>query len=274
MTPGIEPKADDTETLESEAVYCLNCDERLMGQFCYACGQKNTGPRLNGRILLHNLFEAITNVDSRLWRTLIDLFKNPGRVAKRYIGGERVHYLNPVQFFLATFAVYLAFLAAVDWLEVGGLEAVNVTFDNEPGEADTNDVMTDKLFASLEKIIVEQRDLFTFITLPIFAWLLRFLFRRDQYNFAETLSFVCFVFGTIQIYGFAIAIFQFGLGIPYNGSQGWVVFGILMQSIFGFYTMGWMRSGLMAAASFITLSFVQTAVGAVLAASHMFLFGA
>lgn len=272
MTSGIRQKEADTEVANTEVAYCTNCDERLMGQFCYVCGQKNIGPRLNGRLLLHNLFEAIANVDSRLWRTAIDLVKNPGHVAKRYIGGARAHYINPIQFFLATFAVYIAFLAAVDWLDVGGLEAVNITFDNSAGEVDADDVMTKKFVSSLEKIFVEQRDLFTFITLPIFAVLLKILFRKDRKNFAETLTFVCFTFGIIQIYGVMIAIFQFGLGIPYTGSQGWVVFAVLAQSIYGFYAGGWVRTGLMTIASFVILSLVQTFVGVTLAASNMFIF--
>ncbi len=272
MTSGIEPKADDTETLENGAVYCMNCDERLMGSFCYSCGQKNVGPRLNAGLLLHNLFEAITNVDSRLWRTLFDLFKNPGRVAKRYIEGARAYYINPVQFFLATFAVYIAFLAGLDWLEAESLEVISVTFENDSGNANGFDERAERIAELVGKIISEQRDLFTFITLPIFAYFLKLVFRKDQLNFAETITFVCFTFGMIQMYGFGIAIIQFLFGIPYNGSQGWVYFFVMIQSTYGFYSGGWMRSCLMGIAALLVLWIVQILVASVLAVGQIFLF--
>ncbi len=271
MTSGRGQKEADTEVGENEVAYCTNCDERLMGQFCYACGQKNIGPRLNGRLLIHSLFEAISNVDSRLWYTLIALVKNPGHVAKAYIGGARAKYINPVQFFLATFAVYIAFLASVGWLQSGSLEAINVTFDDAPSELPEAEAMIQSFLASIKSVLTEQRDLFTFITLPIFALLLKWVFRTDQRNFAETLSFVCFMFGMIQIYGLGIGVFQYILAIPYNGSQGWVVFAVLIQSIYGFYSGGWIKSTLMGVLAFLMLSLVQTFAGASLAAIHMFL---
>jgi len=45
------------------------------------------------------LFEALTEFDSRFWRTLRKLVVNPGAVALRYIQGSRADFINPIRFF-------------------------------------------------------------------------------------------------------------------------------------------------------------------------------
>lgn len=274
MTSGIQQDEADTETAETEsAVYCRNCDERLMGQFCYVCGQKNIGPRLNSRLLLHNLFEAITDVDSRLWHTLIDMVKKPGAAAKAYIGGARARYINPIQYVIVTFAIYIGFLASVGWLQPQSLEAASITFDTESDGAASSDFdkFASQLVEGFQKVMTEQQDLFLFLTIPIFALLLQGIFRKAKRNFAECLALVCFLFGQINLYGFFIALFQLGLNIPYNGSQGWVVMMVLMQGIRGFFERSWLATIIWGLTCVILLTVVQILVGGLLASANIFL---
>ncbi|MBV1901783.1 MAG: DUF3667 domain-containing protein, partial [Kordiimonadaceae bacterium] len=83
--------------------------------------------------LFHNFIEAITNTDFRLWHTLRDIVRNPGLVALKYIHGARLTYINPIQFFIWTFALYVGFLAAVGWFDTDIGQGMDVTIDGDKG---------------------------------------------------------------------------------------------------------------------------------------------
>lgn len=85
---------------------CANCETRLIGAYCHACGQKG---HLHNRLrdLLHEAAEGIAHFDGRLWRTLPLLAFNPGRLSREWRAGRRVRYVAPLHLFL--FAVFLFF---------------------------------------------------------------------------------------------------------------------------------------------------------------------
>lgn len=85
---------------------CANCETRLIGPHCHACGQK---AHLHSRLrdLLHEALEGIAHFDGRLWRTLPLLAFNPGRLSREWRAGRRARYIAPLHLFL--FAVFLFF---------------------------------------------------------------------------------------------------------------------------------------------------------------------
>lgn len=85
---------------------CANCETRLVGPHCHACGQK---AHLHSRLrdLLHEAVEGIAHFDGRLWRTLPLLAFNPGRLSREWRAGRRARYVAPLHLFL--FAVFLFF---------------------------------------------------------------------------------------------------------------------------------------------------------------------
>jgi len=85
---------------------CANCNAKLTGDFCQACGQSTHVHRS-----LWHMFEEIAHgvlhFDSKSWRTLPLLFARPGLLTKRYIDGQRVRYVSPLALFLfSTFLMY------------------------------------------------------------------------------------------------------------------------------------------------------------------------
>jgi hypothetical protein len=90
---------------------CQNCGTRLHGDYCHNCGQRHIS-RLQFRTLMLSFADAILNVADLgrgLWSTIREGARNPGRLARRYVEGERQSFINPISYILV--AITLLFLA-------------------------------------------------------------------------------------------------------------------------------------------------------------------
>ena len=86
--------------------FCLNCETRLAGNYCHACGQKAHVHRTL-TALWHDLAHSVMHFDGKLWRTLPLLAWRPGELTRRFIQGERARFVSPIALFL--FSVFLMF---------------------------------------------------------------------------------------------------------------------------------------------------------------------
>lgn len=256
---------------DREEYYCLNCEEVLTGQYCAACGQKDIGSRLNSRLMIHNLFESLTDLNSKPWRTLIELVKNPGKVALAYINGSRSSYINPIRFMITTFAIFIGFLAANGWLEVTGMQSVDF------GQAETDDPdaaafleIIKNYVDEIRRILTYQRDLLTFIAVPIFAFVVRWLFFRSGRNFAETLTLTCYMLGQMQLYAFLVALVPFFISaVEYEGTPDFILFIVFWQGVRGFYQAKWFKTLVMATTVYLLYSSVNGLAAIGLATLHL-----
>ena len=105
---------------------CLNCGTPLAGDYCHACGQRGHVHRTLAAFG-HDLMHGVLHVEGKVWNTLPLLAWKPGVLTRRYIEGQRAHFVSPMALFL--FSVFLMF-AAISAL--GG-----------PGNLNTDDVQTD-----------------------------------------------------------------------------------------------------------------------------------
>ena len=86
---------------------CRNCGAVLAGEYCGECGQRVRDLRLSD--VAGEALEDLTDLDSRLWRTLTGLLLRPGSVTADYIGGRRARYIPPIRLYLVvSFLVFLA----------------------------------------------------------------------------------------------------------------------------------------------------------------------
>lgn len=85
---------------------CLNCGTALVGPHCHRCGQIGHVHRTIGAIG-HELLHGVVHFDGKLWNTLPMLFFRPGELTRRYIHGERAHFVSPLAMFL--FSVFTMF---------------------------------------------------------------------------------------------------------------------------------------------------------------------
>ena len=86
---------------------CRNCRAPLAGDYCSRCGQRERDLRLAD--VAAEALEDLTDLDSRLWRTLKGLLLRPGSVTADYISGRRARYIPPIRLYLVvSFVVFLA----------------------------------------------------------------------------------------------------------------------------------------------------------------------
>ncbi|MFC6634306.1 DUF3667 domain-containing protein [Microbulbifer taiwanensis] len=95
---------------------CANCDTRLLGPHCYACGQPVEGMAKHFLTFIGDFFNSVFGLDSRIARTLGPLLLRPGFLSNEYLAGRRVRYVSPVRLFV--FLCLIAFFAvqmSTDW---------------------------------------------------------------------------------------------------------------------------------------------------------------
>ena len=85
---------------------CLSCGTEVKGRFCNECGQENILTKQSFWALATHFVYDIFHFDGKFFDTLKHLLFKPGLVAKEYIEGKRVHYLDPIRMYLFTSAVF------------------------------------------------------------------------------------------------------------------------------------------------------------------------
>ncbi|PBJ83594.1 hypothetical protein CMZ84_03630 [Lysobacteraceae bacterium NML93-0399] len=93
MSQTAPPPAEDVPAT------CENCGTPLRGHYCHACGQSTHSPVRHVGHAVEEVFESFWHLDGRIFRTVRDLFV-PGRIAGRYLGGQRVRYVAPMRLFV------------------------------------------------------------------------------------------------------------------------------------------------------------------------------
>ena len=107
------------EHLPSEArgpasATCATCGTQLQGRYCHSCGERALeSDEFRLRKFLTRSFNAVFDVDSRLYRSFRALFTRPGLLTAEYFAGRRRPYLNPIQVFLLANLLFFAGLSVL-----------------------------------------------------------------------------------------------------------------------------------------------------------------
>lgn len=87
---------------------CASCHERLVGRYCHQCGERIVDPQdYTVRHFAEQAFEAVTQLDGKLWRTFRALLRRPGMLTAQYLRGRRNMYMKPFTVFLLVNVVFL-----------------------------------------------------------------------------------------------------------------------------------------------------------------------
>jgi hypothetical protein len=118
---------------------CLNCGTNVEGRFCHVCGQENIIIKQSMFSLATHFIYDVFHFDGKFFDTLKKLALKPGFVAKQYISGKRVAYLDPIRMYLFTSAIFFLiffslskfnFTEAADWGGMlSGEERMKVLYD-------------------------------------------------------------------------------------------------------------------------------------------------
>lgn len=95
--------------------HCKTCQNQLNGNFCSQCGEKVIADSDFSLIkIIGNAFGSITNLDSKIFKTLKLLLFYPGRLTAKFVEGVRVPYMKPFQIFVISNIVFFIFLQDID----------------------------------------------------------------------------------------------------------------------------------------------------------------
>ena len=97
--------------------HCLNCAEALLPRegggpplFCPACGQESNLQAPTLREFAQQFGGAYFSTEGALWRTLKLLLLKPGELTRRYLAGQRKHYVLPLRLYLTVSVLMLLVL--------------------------------------------------------------------------------------------------------------------------------------------------------------------
>lgn len=180
------------EPVEAAPSACLNCGEKLLGDFCWRCGQEAADFHRPLRSLAADFLDNVLSLDTKLLRTMGPLFFRPGRLTREYLAGRRASYVRPLKLYLLAALVCFGILAI--WPQ--GNVRVVVT-PSKPGSAVSRPVPeSDQMF---QKALADPRrfaDAFTsnlprafFLLLPLFALVLKLLYPRRGILYLDHLVF-------------------------------------------------------------------------------------
>jgi hypothetical protein len=79
---------------------CFNCGTRLLGPWCYQCGQFGEDFHRKAHHLIFEACEGLFHADGRLWQTLPRLLVRPASLTRDYLAGKRAPQVPPLRVFL------------------------------------------------------------------------------------------------------------------------------------------------------------------------------
>jgi hypothetical protein len=257
---------------------CPNCDLPLRDEdnYCARCGQENHTHKLPLRYFFVELLGGMLNFDTKLVRTLRDLFAPPGLATRNFNENRRARYVPPLRLYLFTSLVF--FLVAA-WLPERPSEPRNEENDLRfTAGSDTIDdaltamaeagMLTDAVIDSVMRSQGEEPSLITrklvraaieqnaggaasatfnerikanfanalFALLPVFAIILKLVCLRQKRFFTEHLVFAVHYHTVFFILLLIAALIEWPFSA--NGTDASVVTGITV--LLGIALLPWM----------------------------------
>ncbi len=175
---------------------CLNCGTPLTDHYCSHCGQTAATHRLRLGEILKGILVLLSTLDSKIARTAVGLTRNPGRVCKEYVAGQRIRYVAPLRYCVTIVALMVL---------------VNVLTGFDPGQFSPTGATERQ--REMQRIaaafVVTHLDLVLFLVLPALVVVYRVLFFRSGKNLAEVSVFVLYTMGQIFLLGLLFTPLRF-----------------------------------------------------------------
>jgi Protein of unknown function (DUF3667) len=207
--PSSQPSVSDRETGTS----CLNCGTPRLGTYCYGCGQRFHDGQLTLGMVWRWFAHDVLDLDRGLLLAVREMTRRPGVMIRSYVAGQRQRYGNPFTYLFLN----------------GALSLVLWTLLSDPVAAQMRARLARRAL-SIASFSPEQRSRWIELQLALvpysaqialamclaFVVLLRLLFRKSGYNFAEIFVFGLFATGQIFLVGSVVFIALLLLGSSYS----------------------------------------------------------
>lgn len=250
---------------------CANCGDTTPGKYCPDCGQARRTRLVSLREMAVDFLDDQLSFNSRLPTTVFCLLLRPGFLTQEYLRGRIARYIRPLRLYLGASVVFFLLLS----FEGGGLvrlgleegtgvkvDASFVTPVPDGSWVDSIDVRTAS--PTLDHLLEQKRAHFRrmspgeafrevmtefrehvpttmFFLLPVFALLLKLLYRRPGRLYVEH-----FVFA-LHLHAFAFAAFTVVLLGRHPAVAGVMVAWVLLYTFLSMkrvYRQSFFRTGL------------------------------
>ena len=193
---------------------CPNCGENLTGIFCANCGQKVKNLNVPFKEVVSEVVENTLTFDSRFLRTLIPLITKPGFLTVEYNLGRRFRYVTPFRLYVFISFILFFMLSTIDvkivkftkgpsketQLTASTQDSLKITPKRQIADslgiaAKSKKKFLKKLAQQEDNIkqintaVVKRLPQLMFFLMPVFALLLKLLYRRSEQLYLSHLIF-------------------------------------------------------------------------------------
>lgn len=170
-------------------IHCKNCGSVNSGRFCSNCSQSSDTGVITIAGSFSNLFSHVTDLDSKLFYTLRQMFLNPGKASLSYVLGQRVKYVHPIKYFIIAMGLNLL---AISEMQVQGAIAASKLqlpeFINIP----------EKEKQAIAQWVIQYIHLLMVTLLPIYGYFLSLLFGKKR-TAGESTAFLFYLYANLAL---------------------------------------------------------------------------
>ena len=167
---------------------CKSCGFSGIENYCSRCGLPYQAKRITVSGLLHDIFHLFTHLDKGFGYTTKTLIKQPGRMQREYIEGDRARHQKPFSMFLicATISAlgrYWILKILIKYYNIGNISEAN--------------------------FFHEYTIIFFIVFLPLHALFVYLLFNKSGYNYAEIIVFALYSISFFLLVATCITLLKF-----------------------------------------------------------------
>lgn len=216
-------RSRDRNLTHSEIRTCKDCGTELHGEYCSSCGQRDIALIKPINELAKEFGEEVVSFDDRLFRSLKPFLLKPGFLTNEYLAGRRKRYISPFKMYVIISFIFffVSALRHVGYNEIIGnkhslqdtLQTLKETNKRAVSIRDSvsgfgvtlsDTVAAQKFFGKgfvdgfklgkenpnlLFDTIKEHRQKIIFMLLPVFALILKLLYRRSKILYIQHIIF-------------------------------------------------------------------------------------
>ena len=139
---------------------CSNCNEKLLGSFCYQCGQRHVLKKLSIHQILVEIKESALNLERGLVSTLKNLILDPRKVIFDYIEGKRGIFTSPFRLMILAMSLLAVYAFFFDFNPY--YEQSQSIYGNNKLTPEVNDFLTRFSFIMILPIIAVSTWIFCY----------------------------------------------------------------------------------------------------------------
>ncbi|MDR3251184.1 MAG: DUF3667 domain-containing protein [Tannerella sp.] len=230
---------------------CRNCGTQLVSRYCHNCGQDLfAGARRTVKDLFLEAFVNIFCLDNKILVTLKYLLFYPGKLSTEYARGRIASYVHPSKLFWFAAVLMVAMLSStIKWEnknDAADKEKITVGYDKDAAvkkeKRDAAKVQADEPASGVatgddDKHVLEEiwnmndvksyfstyAPIVVMLIVPVFAFNLYILFRRQRRLYVDHLVFAMHVHSFIFLFYALLIAARKIPGVPHFSSPVWLI---------------------------------------------------